>query len=246
MASLGETLQERRRALGISIEQAQAATRIRAKLLRALENGEFDQLPNPGYVRGYISSYARLLELDPLPLLAMYKAESGVTRRAELDLPQVEEAVARTGEQHAVPLRIAVTAAVLLVALTAAIWLGIRLSRGPEALPPEPVPADTSTATPSAEPAPTEPDAEATRALPFTVDVAVAQEGASWVRVTVDGKTAYEGTMTGGQTKRFEVTGECVIRVGKPSEVTVLRDGRKIRMPGGDTPEITMTAEIPE
>lgn len=246
MASLGDTLQERRRALGISIEQAQAATRIRAKLLRALENGDFDQLPNPGYVRGYISSYARLLELDPLPLLAMYKAESGVTRRTELDLPQVEEAVARTGEQHAVPLRIAVTAAVILVALTAAIWLGVRLSRGPETLPPEPVPADTPTATPGVEPTATEQEAEATRALPFTVDVAVAQEGASWVRVTVDGKTAYEGTMTGGQTKRFEVTSECVVRVGKPSEVTVLRDGRRVRMPGGDTPEITMTAQIPE
>lgn len=245
MASLGDTLQERRRALGISIEQAQAATRIRGKLLRALENGEYDQLPNPGYVRGYVSSYARLLELDPLPLLAMYKAESGVTRRTELDLPQVEEAVARTGEQHAVPLRIAVTAAVLLVVLTAAIWLGIRLSRGPETLPPEPVPADTATATPSGEATGSE-SSEATRALPFTVDVGVAQEGASWVRVTVDGKTAYEGTMTGGQSQRFEVTEECTVRVGKPSEVTVLREGRTVKMPGGDTPEITMTAEIPD
>ena len=187
MASLGDTLQERRRALVISIEQAQAATRIRGKLLRALENGDYDQLPNPGYVRGYVSSYARLLELDPLPLLAMYKSESGVTRRTELDLPQVEEAVARTGEQHAVPLRIAVTAAVLLVVLTAAIWLGIRLSRGPETLPPEPVPADTATATPSGEATGSE-STEATRALPFTVDVGVAQEGASWVRITVDGK----------------------------------------------------------
>jgi cytoskeletal protein RodZ len=230
----------------MTIEQAQNATRIRGKLLRALENAEYDQLPNPGYVRGYISSYARLLELDPLPLLAMYKAESGSSRRTDLDLPHVEEAVARTGEQHAVPLRIAVIAAVALTLLTGAIWIGIRLSRGPETLPPEPVPADTPTTSPSGDTTPVGETTTATRALPFTVDVTVSPQGASWVRVLVDGRIAYEGTLTGGQSKRFEVTDECTVVVGKPSEITVLRDGRKVELPDEDTPELTMTAKTPE
>jgi len=77
VSKLGDTLRERRIALGLSVDQVEHATRIRGKLLEALEEGHYDRLPNPGYVRGYISSYGRFLELDTVPLLNMYKAETG-------------------------------------------------------------------------------------------------------------------------------------------------------------------------
>ena len=74
MGQLGDTLRERRMSLGISLETAENDTKIRGRLLKALEDGEYARLPNPGYVRGYVSSYARYLELDPVPLLAMHRA----------------------------------------------------------------------------------------------------------------------------------------------------------------------------
>ena len=86
MGQLGDTLRERRTALGISIAQAEEATRIRGKLLTALEAGDYARLPNPGYVRGYVSSYAKYLELDPVPLLAMYRAETGAGRYHDINL----------------------------------------------------------------------------------------------------------------------------------------------------------------
>ena len=85
MGQLGDTLRERRIALGITLEQAEEGTKIRGKLLEALEDGDYGRLPNPGYVRGYISSYARYLELDPVPLLAMYQAETGAGRYHEIE-----------------------------------------------------------------------------------------------------------------------------------------------------------------
>ena len=40
------------------------AVRFRLRVPEVIALGNYDRLPNPGYVRGYISSYARYLELD--------------------------------------------------------------------------------------------------------------------------------------------------------------------------------------
>jgi cytoskeletal protein RodZ len=62
---LGEWLQHRREELDISLEQAEADTRIRIRYLEALEAGDFDALPDPVVGRGFLRNYAAYLELDP-------------------------------------------------------------------------------------------------------------------------------------------------------------------------------------
>ena len=115
MGQLGDTLRERRTTLGISLEQAEESTRIRGKLLAALEAGDYARLPNPGYVRGYVSSYAKFLELDPVPLLAMYRSETGAGRYHDINLVD-DEAVAPRGEQHAVPWKAGLIAVLVVAA----------------------------------------------------------------------------------------------------------------------------------
>ncbi|GIW18523.1 MAG: hypothetical protein KatS3mg064_1680 [Tepidiforma sp.] len=69
MARIGDTLREARERRGLSIEQAAQETRISPRFLEALEAEEFDVLPAPVYVRGFLRSYANYLKLDPQPLL---------------------------------------------------------------------------------------------------------------------------------------------------------------------------------
>jgi cytoskeletal protein RodZ len=252
VGKLGDTLRERRAALGLSLQQVEEGTRIRARLLQALEEGNYERLPNPGYVRGYVSSYARFLELDPVPLLNMYKAETGAGRFHDLNLPQAEEAVAPTGQQHAIPWRAAVGVALIVALLSFAAWAVARIWTGPEPPPPEPAPIVEPT--PSAEPAAEEqtevvkpaPKPAAT-AQPFTLTVRVDPDGASWLRVTVDGKTAYEGVLTAGQSKDFEVAEEASVRIGRLESVTVLRDGKAVKAEDeGDIGVVTLSAAPPE
>lgn len=246
MGALGDTLRERRTSLGITLDQAEAATRIRARLLEALEQGDYDRLPAPGYVRGYVSSYARLLDLDPLAMLALYKAEAGDRAgRPDLNLPQINEAVAPTGQQHAIPWRAGLSVLLVITLLSLSIWVVTRIWRGPEPTPPEPsvptVATETAeeTASTTAEPVTPQPTTE----KPFTLEVRVSDTGASWLRITIDGLKAYEGTLTGGQSKRFDVASRASVRIGKPSEVTVLRDGEQVRIPEGDTPTVNLKAQ---
>lgn len=251
MGQLGDTLRERRTALGMSLLQAEEATRIRAKLLDALENGEYDRLPNPGYVRGYVTSYASFLELDSASLLAMYRAETGAGGRSR-DIAPAEEAVKPRGQQHAVPINAAVILVVILAVLAVGVWVVVRAVQGPETPPPIPTTgSQTSTATSSPSDAATPPSSDEAPAAPavsenkpFALKVAVAADGASWIKVTVDGLKAYEGSLTGGQSKEFQVTKTGVVKIGKPSFVTVYRDGKKVPIPpGGGTPTVTLKAE---
>jgi transcriptional regulator with XRE-family HTH domain len=76
MDELGHILREARETKGLTLEEAQEETRINPKYLAALENGEYDKLPTPVHVRGYLRNYARFLGLDPEPLLERYELKS--------------------------------------------------------------------------------------------------------------------------------------------------------------------------
>lgn len=61
---LGLTLQREREAKGLTIEAVMEATKISRINLVAIENGDRSSLPHPVYTKGFVKSYARLLELD--------------------------------------------------------------------------------------------------------------------------------------------------------------------------------------
>ena len=55
------------------MSQAESATKIRAKYLRALENEEWDALPGPTYVKTFLRTYAEYLGMDARSLVEEYK-----------------------------------------------------------------------------------------------------------------------------------------------------------------------------
>jgi cytoskeletal protein RodZ len=54
--------------------EVEAATKIRAKYLRALENEEWDLLPGPTFVKTFLRTYADYLGLDARNLVEEYRA----------------------------------------------------------------------------------------------------------------------------------------------------------------------------
>ena len=57
----------------IDMTEVEAATKIRAKYLRALENEEWDLLPGPTFVKTFLRTYAEYLDLDPRLLVEEYR-----------------------------------------------------------------------------------------------------------------------------------------------------------------------------
>ncbi|HZV98153.1 MAG TPA: RodZ domain-containing protein [Methylophilaceae bacterium] len=70
---LGVLLFEAREHHGLSIEDVSGRLRLSPRQVKALESDDFSALPEPMITRGFIRNYARLLEIDPEPLLEAYK-----------------------------------------------------------------------------------------------------------------------------------------------------------------------------
>ena len=70
--SLGEVLRAAREDRGLTVEDVSARTRIRATLVRAIENDDFEPCGGAVYARGHIRSIAAVVAIDPAPLIAEY------------------------------------------------------------------------------------------------------------------------------------------------------------------------------
>ena len=74
MPEIGDQLSDTRMRNRIDITEVEAATKIRAKYLRALENDEWDLLPGPTFVKTFLRTYADYLGLDARNLVEEYRS----------------------------------------------------------------------------------------------------------------------------------------------------------------------------
>jgi cytoskeleton protein RodZ len=70
---IGEVLRSTRSRLGMDIVAVERATKIRTKYLQALEDEDWDVLPGPTYVKGFLRTYAGYLGLDSDALVDEYR-----------------------------------------------------------------------------------------------------------------------------------------------------------------------------
>lgn len=82
MASrFGEMLLNRRREMGLSIQQVANTIKMRPQIIEYFETGNFAAMPPRGYAQGMISSYARFLGLNPREVVGAYFDELYVFER---------------------------------------------------------------------------------------------------------------------------------------------------------------------
>lgn len=75
---IGERLRRKRETLGMRLEDVAKQLRVDARHLDALERDDTDVMPSAVFAKGYLRNYARLLELDPDPLVAAFDAAVGL------------------------------------------------------------------------------------------------------------------------------------------------------------------------
>ena len=73
---LGERLRSARKARALSVSQVAEALRLEEASVIALEDGRFDVMGAPVFVRGHLRRYAQLVGLSPEAVLDAYRAAS--------------------------------------------------------------------------------------------------------------------------------------------------------------------------
>jgi len=76
---VGERLRQAREQQGIAIADAAERLHILASYIKALESGRYGVLPGTVFLRGYVRSYARLLQLDADEIVAQLDRELGAS-----------------------------------------------------------------------------------------------------------------------------------------------------------------------
>ncbi|SFS50393.1 protein RodZ, contains Xre-like HTH and DUF4115 domains [Sulfitobacter marinus] len=74
---LGDLMRGERATMGKSLLDVQRELRIKASYIAAIENADPDAFDTPGFIAGYVRSYARYLNMDPDEAFASFCAESG-------------------------------------------------------------------------------------------------------------------------------------------------------------------------
>lgn len=84
MGVFGDTLRQARVSKGVTLREAEQATRINRHHLSALEDEDFAVLPPLIYQRGIVRNYSAYLDLDPGKTLSMFDEARGGETAAEL------------------------------------------------------------------------------------------------------------------------------------------------------------------
>ncbi|MBJ6723211.1 helix-turn-helix domain-containing protein [Geomesophilobacter sediminis] len=72
-AAIGPLLKNAREAKGVQLEEASRVTKIGKNYLSAIEEGAFEKLPNPAYLKGFLRLYATYLGLSGDDIIARYQ-----------------------------------------------------------------------------------------------------------------------------------------------------------------------------
>ena len=93
MPTVGEQLASAREAKEWSLEDVARLTKLRSDQVLALEEGRYHIFSAPVYVRGFIKSYAKLVNLDPVPLVEQLNGEINKDKK-------LQQAESLTGPQR--------------------------------------------------------------------------------------------------------------------------------------------------
>jgi hypothetical protein len=121
-SGVGTILREARNRRKVELSEVEAATRIRFRFLRAIEDEEWDVLPGGVYTRGFIRTYASFLGLDGDRLVGDYRESVEPWHRgADAPQPQAGSAGPSGGLRGAALAGLAVVAviAVAVIAIVA-------------------------------------------------------------------------------------------------------------------------------
>jgi cytoskeleton protein RodZ len=85
LPSFGEKLKLEREKRKVTLEQISVSTKIGTRMLRALEENQFNQLPGGIFNKGFVRAYSRVLGLDEEQTVADYLQASGDAPPARAD-----------------------------------------------------------------------------------------------------------------------------------------------------------------
>ncbi|MGM0481832.1 MAG: RodZ domain-containing protein [Pseudomonadota bacterium] len=114
----GELLKEAREQKGLSQREVADRLRLREQIIDLLEADDYESFSTPTFVKGYLRSYAKLLEIDEQPIFAAYRASGN----KDPDTSVMQSFSRRVKHQESDNRLMLITYAVIIVVIGLVIW----------------------------------------------------------------------------------------------------------------------------
>ncbi len=186
-----------------------------------MEDEQFDLLPDPSYVRGFLRAYSTYLDIDPQLVLDEYESRFGDIGQSAEEARRARRRAEGGPRRREVQLLFLAIGGVTGIALLG--WLGVGGGEAPPS--PEPAPVTTTSTTPAT-------------TTTQGVDVAFLARGSrgSYLEVrnrSDAGATVYSGVLVPGATRSFSFRESAWVRIGNPASMSVTVNGEPLVISGG-------------
>jgi transcriptional regulator with XRE-family HTH domain len=232
LTEIGTFLRNLRTKKGMSLEEIATKTMVQQRFLDAIEKGEYEHLPEPLYIRGFIRRFAEAMGIDGIPI-----SESFPLGNAQPGSGNAKYAAGNT------PLRPWHLYVLYLAAVLGAVALLYALFK-PSDSPSEDVGNKRPSAAASASTSPKKavvPVVAKPKAAP--VEAKLSLKADSYLTVQVDNQPNYEGILKAGETKTFTAKQSIQMSAGNAGGVMLGVNGQAAKLMGkpGEVKDITLT-----
>jgi cytoskeleton protein RodZ len=266
VSTFGERLRGERELRAISLDEISATTKIGTRLLRALEEEQFDLLPGGIFNKGYVRAYAKYLGIDEEKAIADYlqaahDAAPGHTvpdPTLSIRFEQSSREVVNESPRSALP-GVPILIALILLAAAAGGWRLYRerrLDRQQQVAiavahdttqtnstlnrQATSIPTPEKSSSPSPVTASTVPATEthaANSAAHGPFEVTIRPTGRAWVSIKSDGKFVINGIIKPPDVKTIRAGSRVIFWTGNAGAVEVSFNGKNVPLPGGKNDE---------
>lgn len=234
LTEIGTFLRNLRTKKGMSLEEIATKTMVQQRFLDAIEKGEYEQLPEPLYIRGFIRRFAEAMGIDGISI-----SESFPLGNAQLGSGNAKFA---TGNMPLRPWHLYV---LYLAAVLGAVALLYALFKPLES-PSGNLGSNRPSAAASASNSPQKAVAPAVakpkpKAAPVEAKLSIKAD--SYMTIQVDNQQNFDGTLKAGETKALTAKQSIQIFAGNAGGVMLGVNGQAAKLMGkpGEVKDITLT-----
>jgi cytoskeletal protein RodZ len=238
LAELGAQLWASRQEKSLSLEEMVAMTKIPQRLLKAIEEGNLNDLPEPIYIQGLIRQFADALGFN------------GVEFSSEFPVVSPQKKLQPVGESKSIRLLrpFHLYLLYIFVIICSISSLSQLLNNAALKADKETTPSINQEAVADAPPKPikTESVSDITKENNNqSVQVGVTLKASSWIRVVADGKTQFEGTLPEGTHRVWKAQEQLTVKTTNAGGVLMSVNQQAAKKMGelGEEEEIKIAAK---
>jgi cytoskeletal protein RodZ len=239
MKEIGKALKDKRERMSLSLSDVHKSTKIQEKYLIAIEEGDLDVFKAEVYYKSFLRSYSKYLGFDREEFIELLNSRKG---EAKQSLKLEEQLSCNDRKKTSHKKKIFIVVAVIVVIVSMYLYKRMPNSVQPNSLKEESLQSQEEVQDDIMD---MQQDELYSKSDTSAVEVLTKQnleietKETVWIKVDIDGKTAYEGTLPKGVKRTWEAYELFTLKVGYAPGIKVFFNAEAVDIMSGAVQDVS-------